>query len=222
MISLEKHLQYVIEAHNAIIKPQTIQYFNQSYIIYPEVFNPILTASTTTTIKSMNRRKEIFKNKKVLDVGSGSGILGFQSIYLGSKNCLGIDINEKCIDNSIENSKRLNCKGKYSAIKSDLFANVKTDDKFDIILANLPLVDAKPKDKIEQAFYDHGLLTLIRFLSEIKYYCNENSKIFLNSASIMDNPRVVKLAYDNGLFLSEVELFDQYIFDHYVLIFTVL
>ncbi len=64
--------------------------------------------------------KKYFKNKsgniKVLDMGSGSGILAETCRELGVKNILTSDINEE----SIEHLKKLGFKAK----KSDLFLNI--------------------------------------------------------------------------------------------------
>jgi 16S rRNA G1207 methylase RsmC len=73
--------------------------------------------------------------KKVLDLGCGYGVVGI-SILRKHKNAIVFfsDINERAIELTNENLKKLNLTGEV--IKSNLFEKI--DDKFDTILTNPP------------------------------------------------------------------------------------
>ena len=73
------------------------------------------------------------QNKKVLDMGCGTGILGILSAKLGAKSVIGIDIETWAIENTIENAERNN-------VTMSAFVGVADDipiGPFDIILANI-------------------------------------------------------------------------------------
>lgn len=75
------------------------------------------------------------KNKRVLDMGCGTGILAILAKQLGANDVLGIDIDEWSVENSIENCAVNNCSD--IVIKkgdANLLANEKN---FDLILANI-------------------------------------------------------------------------------------
>ncbi len=76
-----------------------------------------------------------FADKKVLDMGSGTGILAILAEQLGAKSILAIDIEEWAFENMNENLERNNC----SRIKTKLGGEeqLPEDENYDIILANI-------------------------------------------------------------------------------------
>jgi len=72
---------------------------------------------------------------KVLDVGSGSGILSIAAAKLGASDVLGIDIDEDAVRVSNENYELNKVSDRAKAIVGDLTAGV--DYKANIVVANL-------------------------------------------------------------------------------------
>ena len=117
------------------------------------------------------------RGKSVLDMGSGTGILAIACAKKGAKNVLAVDIDEKAVENTIENVEKFYLKNKIKVIKSNLFENV--EGKFDIIFANLPIE--------EELWGDINTLSIIRrFLLEAKNYLTSAGKIYLTWFSIKD------------------------------------
>lgn len=73
-------------------------------------------------------------NKKVLDMGCGTGILAIFSEMKGASQIDAIDIDNWCYENSIENVSRNNCKN-ISVFEGD--ATLLKNQKYDIIIANI-------------------------------------------------------------------------------------
>ncbi|MCC6371640.1 MAG: 50S ribosomal protein L11 methyltransferase [Bacteroidia bacterium] len=76
-----------------------------------------------------------FKNKRVLDMGCGTGILAILAHLLGARNITGIDIDEWSVENAIENCQSNNC-GDIVILKGDA-PILETLGTFDVILANI-------------------------------------------------------------------------------------
>jgi ribosomal protein L11 methyltransferase len=74
------------------------------------------------------------ENKSTLDMGCGTGILAIFSEMKGAKPLDGIDIDNWCYLNSIENAERNNCKH-ISFYEGD--ASLLTNQKYDVIIANI-------------------------------------------------------------------------------------
>jgi ribosomal protein L11 methyltransferase len=76
-----------------------------------------------------------FKNKSVLDMGCGTGILAILAKQLGATTLLGIDIDEWSIENSIENADINGC-SEITFKKGDAIL-LPQQETFDVILANI-------------------------------------------------------------------------------------
>ncbi|MBA3679652.1 MAG: 50S ribosomal protein L11 methyltransferase [Bacteroidetes bacterium] len=76
-----------------------------------------------------------FKEKRVLDMGCGTGILAILAEFLGSKDILAIDIDEWSVENSIENCETNNCKN--ISVKKGNIDLLENEKPFDIIIANI-------------------------------------------------------------------------------------
>jgi ribosomal protein L11 methyltransferase len=57
----------------------------------------------TTRLICTAMRDENWKDKEVLDMGCGTGVLAIYAIKLGAKNCWAIDIEQNSFENTIEN-----------------------------------------------------------------------------------------------------------------------
>ena len=74
------------------------------------------------------------KNKSVLDMGCGTGVLAIIAKKLGAKTVSGIDIDEWSIENSKENAQVNHCP---EILFEKGNASLLTNKKYDIILANI-------------------------------------------------------------------------------------
>lgn len=74
------------------------------------------------------------KDKKVLDMGCGTGILAIFAEMKGAKPIDAIDIDNWCYENSIENAERNHCSA-ISVYEGD--SSLLKDKEYDIIIANI-------------------------------------------------------------------------------------
>lgn len=75
-----------------------------------------------------------FKNKTVLDFGSGTGVLSILAEKLGASDITAIDNEEWAFENCKENAERNKCTKIHAILGND---SHKFDAKFDVILANI-------------------------------------------------------------------------------------
>jgi ribosomal protein L11 methyltransferase len=75
-------------------------------------------------------------NKLVLDYGCGTGVLGIYASYLGAVNVVANDIDDWCVENTIENME-LNNITNMQAYQGDL--DILPTGNYDLILANINL-----------------------------------------------------------------------------------
>jgi len=117
-----------------------------------------------------------FSKGKVLDVGTGTGILAEAALKsAGTKQVTAVDIDIDAIDFC-----KKHCDKRIRFIKSDLFSNVR--GKFDTIIFNPPyLPDEKKVKIIDPALYGgkHGWEIIERFFKSARDYLNEDGIILI-------------------------------------------
>lgn len=79
--------------------------------------------------------KAIKGGERVLDVGTGSGILGIGACILGAKEAHGVDIDPTAVKVAVENAKLNNVNDKFSIMVGDLSETA--TGKYDIVVANI-------------------------------------------------------------------------------------
>lgn len=91
------------------------------------------TGHHATTYMMMQQMRHIdFKQKKVFDFGTGTGILAILAEKLEAKTITAIDVDDWSIENAKENFQRNNCSRIVVSLSTQLPA-----DNFDCILANI-------------------------------------------------------------------------------------
>jgi len=91
----------------------------------------------TTSLALKLTEKYVKENSKVLDVGTGTGILMIAVSKLGAKETVGIDIDELAVESAKENLLLNKIPTNSTRVyKGDLLA-VLGEEKFDIIIANI-------------------------------------------------------------------------------------
>jgi ribosomal protein L11 methyltransferase len=137
------------------------------------------------------------ENKATLDMGCGTGILAIFAEMKGAKPLDGIDIDNWCYLNSIENAERNNCKH-ISFYEGD--ANLLKDQKYDVIIANINRnILLNDMATYTKCLNDNGTLLLSGFYKEdIPTIDNEVSKHGLTLKNTLERNNWVSLKYLKG------------------------
>lgn len=98
----------------------------------------------TTQLCIRQLRKHITDGAQVLDVGTGSGILGITALKLGAKTVFGTDLDENAI----------------TAVGENLEANGIGDDRFKVLKGNI-IDDKEVQDKVGYECYDIAVANIL-------------------------------------------------------------
>ena len=136
------------------------------------------------------------ENKKVLDMGCGTGILAIFAEMKGAKPTDAIDIDNWCYENSIENVARNNCHH-ITVLEGD--ASLLTHKKYDVIIANINrnilLMDM---EVYTNCLNENGVLLLSGFYEEdIPIVDATVSKFGLKLETCIQRNNWVALKYNN-------------------------
>lgn len=145
--------------------------------------------TTYMMIKSM--QKLDLKNKYVLDMGCGTGVLGILAQKLSAKSTIGIDIESWAVENAIENCAKNN-------VEMQIVLGGKEhilDHQFDVILANINrniLIDQLPT--YSKVIAPNGSLLMSGFLLE-------DEEVIVKNANQSDFKLIGKMQKNNWLCL---------------------
>lgn len=105
-------------------------------IINPRMAFGSGTHETTSMLTEILLNKDDLKDKNTLDMGCGTGILAIAMSLSGAKNVYAIDIDEKSVDNTIENIS-LNGITNIETMQGDAYSISKIGKQFNLIAANI-------------------------------------------------------------------------------------
>ncbi|MBR6810901.1 peptide chain release factor N(5)-glutamine methyltransferase [Candidatus Saccharibacteria bacterium] len=159
------------------------EFYGREFAVTPDTLIPRPeTEAIIDLVKELSLEKP-----KILDVGTGSGCIAITlKLELPESDVIAVDISEKALAVAEKNANNMHANLEFK--KSDLLKNV--DEKFDIIVANLPYVD-KNWDWLspeldfepETALYseDFGLKDIKNLILESNTKLAEQGKLILES-----------------------------------------
>jgi 16S rRNA G1207 methylase RsmC len=107
-----------------------------SVVVYKDVFCPSaeMTHAPTMMIRLMPAD---LSGKRVLDLGTGTGVLAICAARKGAAQVVATDIDQRALENARENVQRQGLDKVIDVHESNVFEHV--SGTFDVILANLPI-----------------------------------------------------------------------------------
>ena len=137
------------------------------------------TGHHATTYLVLQKMFELdFKDKEVIDMGSGTAVLAIGAEKLGAKKVWAIDIDEWAYENAIENIERNNCKKTEALLGVEDLLEGKTADIFIAnINRNILLAQAKHYENSTQSgaplllsgFYENDVPALLEAFSAFEW-----------------------------------------------------
>lgn len=136
--SYKEHFKTIDLTDNIIVKPswEPVPENNTKKILE---LDPGMAFGTgdhaTTSMCAVLMDEAGCEGKKVLDIGTGSGILAIAADLLGASDILGVDIDPSAVEVAIENAEVNGCGDNVRFIEGDLTKGI--DFRADIVVANL-------------------------------------------------------------------------------------
>ena len=171
-------------------KKRIVNFLGCAIIINPKVFPVDSKFSYSSKITA----KRIPENPGfVLDLGAGTGVQAIIAAKRGAKKVLALDIDDNCLDNVRENVNYNKLEKIIEVRKSNLFKAVKSYEKFDLIISQLPFADVDYDCNIKHFLFDPKYKLHNLFLKDAKQHLKKNGKIFLPSGSVANEKKLLYL-----------------------------
>lgn len=167
---------------------------------YDIIIEPKMSFGTghheTTHMMIQHILKNNFKNKSVLDMGCGTGVLAILAEIKGAKPIDAVDYDNWCYLNSLENVQRNNCKH-ISVIEGD--ASVLKGETYDVIIANINRnILLKDMKTYVSCLNKNGMLFLSGFYNtDIPIIQSECEKLLLKFEEKLERNNWVSLKFLN-------------------------
>ena len=150
----------------------------------------------TTQLCIRQLKKYVTKDTELLDVGTGSGILGITALKLGAKHVFGTDLDENAI----------------TAVGENLEANGIAPEQFKVVQGNI-IDDKTVQDEAKYEYYDIAVANIladviIMLQKEIPVHIKKNG-IFITSGIIDMKEEAVKAAFEANDAFEIVEITHQ-------------
>ena len=152
----EKSREVIRISERIVIKPSFKKYESKEDEIVITL-DPKMSFGTgeheSTKLALRLMEKYVKGNEKVLDVGSGTGVLSIAAIKLGAANAVAVDNDSWCYENCVENCVLNNVVERIKVVEGEI--DIISEGDFDLVAANIQknillLISEKIKAKLKK------------------------------------------------------------------------
>lgn len=165
-------------------KPRQTQIDHLSLRIEPRVFDPGRHFSSKILARYIASLD--LSGCRVLDMGTGSGIIGITAALQGA-GVIAVDINPEAVRLASSNAQTHQVAAKMRALCGDLFSSLSPSLKFDWIIFNPPFFPRPAAPSLQAAYNagdDYGIIA--DFLQQAKNFLAPAGKVLMIFSSDMD------------------------------------
>lgn len=166
--------------------------------VFEEILPPSTTESTKLFLEFILHSQDLFKDKRILEIGSGCGAL---SVALGrlAKHLVCVDISQKAVDNTnlTFNQENKDVRKKVLVGVSDIYSNLEDisdiESKFDIVLFNNPLISELSESTSDYMKYaGHDFDSVVRAITNLNCVLKHDGGAYFLTSEICEGERSIK------------------------------
>ena len=165
--------------------------------VFPTVFRPRNKAGCLSAVKAN-------PGDVVLDIGTGTGLIGLLTAKQGASRVVATDINPAAVRNARHNARRLGYEGIFevrqvSMERPEAFAVIAPGETFDLIVTDPPFRNFKPRKMREYALGDENYALLKTILAGAREHLTDHGRLLLFQGYQEGIALTFRLAEENGL-----------------------
>lgn len=174
-----------------------VRYLDKEFIVYPNTFWPFADSMPLV------RHFKVALGESVLDVGTGSGVIGIFACYRGASRVVGVDVNPAAVQSAMHNARMHGFADTMTVLQSDLFEAL-GEERFDVITANLPFRNKPAHDVVAMSQWDTEFRTNTRFFEGVARRLKPDGRIYFVQSNFGEIAAMQRLAQAAGLQTREI------------------
>jgi methylase of polypeptide subunit release factors len=165
--------------------------------VFPTVFRPRNKSGCLSAVKAN-------AGDVVLDIGTGTGLIGLLTAKQGASRVVATDINPAAVRNARHNARRLGYGDIFevrevSMERPEAFAVIAPGETFDLIVTDPPFRNFKPRKMREYALGDENYALLRSILTGAREHLTESGRLLLFQGYREGISLTFELAEANGM-----------------------
>jgi SAM-dependent methyltransferase len=157
----------------------------------------------TTTLRRLLREQPLVREKTVLEIGTGSGLIALCCLQAGARRVVATDINPAAVANAAYNADHLGFADRLevrrvSPDRSGAYDVLNPAERFDLIISNPPWEDSTPVSVDQFALYDDRFRLLRSILHGLPKHLEPGGTAYLAYGSVSSVRLVLQLAAESG------------------------
>lgn len=183
----KENLSKFYEGIKKISKGEPLEYvIGKAYFLeYEYIVNKSVLIPRLETELLVIKALDLIKNnniKRVLEIGTGSGIIGIHLVKNSNIELVAVDISEEALQIAKLNAERLKVDfDRYKLIKSDVYENI--SGEFDLIISNPPYIKTEEIKDLNKDVLNEPITALDGGIDGLEIY----SKIIKDSFKYLNN-----------------------------------
>lgn len=134
-------------------------------LVNPTVFNPRLHFTSRFFAEYIRRSRVVSGADRVLDVGTGSGLLAISAAMAGARKVTAVDLNPAAVLAARANAAVYGLAARVNVVQGDMFEPLR-GERFDVILCNPPYLRGEPTSQGTLAYFAGDDLGWLRRFSQ--------------------------------------------------------
>lgn len=174
---------------------ETLTMHGITFFVARDVFSPSI--ATTNSVDLLLRNFPNVKGRRVLDIGTGCGVLAMKAAMEGAKEVIGTELQPHALENAKRNISEAKLGGVVQILNNERFEDL--PGAFDVIIMNIVFTERPTDAKQTEELGKRSLGLHRRLLAALPYMLNPDGVVLLGFGSFGDIETLQQILNNDSL-----------------------